>query len=77
MIQRTLVVLKPDALQRGLVGRVIDRFETRGFQVIGLKMLCFTDELIKDMYRHIVNRPIFPNFLEYITSGPVIAVVLR
>jgi nucleoside-diphosphate kinase len=77
MLQRTLVVLKPDAVQRYLVGRIVDRFEQKWLKVIGAKMLCFNDTLIGDMYSHIKNLPIFQQFREYITSGPVLALVLE
>ena len=77
MFQRTLIILKPDAVQRSLIGRIIDRFEQKGFKVTAAKMLCFTDALIRDMYGHIVQRPIFPIFRDYITSGPVLALVLE
>lgn len=77
MLQRTLIILKPDTIQRKLVGRIIDRFDEKGFKIVAMKMLYFTDSLIHDLYRHIETRPIFPEFKKYITSGPVIAMILE
>jgi len=77
MLQRTLVILKPDAVQRKLVGRIIDRFDDKSFKIVAMKMLYFTDALIHDLYGHIEQRSIFPQFKKYITSGPVIAMILE
>ena len=77
MLQRTLIILKPDAVQRKLVGKIIERFDDKGFKIVAMKMLYFTDSLIHDLYAHIEVRDIFPRFKKYITSGPVVALVLE
>ncbi len=77
MIQRTFVILKPDAVQRKLVWRILDRFDDKSFKIVAMKMLYFTDALVHDLYAHIETRTIFPQFKQYITSGPVVAMVLE
>lgn len=75
--ERTFVVLKPDAVQRRLVGELYGRFEQKGLKVVGLKMLRVTKELSRQHYAEHVERPFYPLLEEFITSGPVIAMVLE
>ncbi|MDD3495371.1 MAG: nucleoside-diphosphate kinase, partial [Dysgonamonadaceae bacterium] len=58
-MQRTLVILKPSAIQRGLVGEVISRFEKKGLQIIGMKMIALTDEVLEEHYAHLKEKPFF------------------
>lgn len=76
-IERTLVLLKPDAVQRGLCGEIITRLEKSGLKIAGMKMIKMTEELAKRHYRDHVEKPFFPGLLKFITSGPIIAMVVE
>ena len=73
--ERTLILLKPDALQRGLVGRIIQRFEDKGLILCAMKMTVVSEDVIKQHYNDIIDKPFFPRFLKYVTSSPVIVMV--
>jgi len=73
--QRTLLLIKPDAMQRRLAGKLITRLEDKGLKLIGLKMLQVTEELSREHYAEHVEKPFYPLLEEFITSGPVIAIV--
>jgi nucleoside-diphosphate kinase len=72
-----LVVVKPDGVRRRLVGEVISRFEKKGFVIIALQMLKFDSSLAKNFYSPHIGKPFFPELEKFITSGPVVAVVLE
>ncbi|MCA9081255.1 MAG: nucleoside-diphosphate kinase [Planctomycetaceae bacterium] len=74
-MQRTLILFKPDAIQRRLCGRLLSRLEERGLKIVGLKMLQVTSELSRQHYAEHVEKPFYPLLEEFITSGPVIALV--
>lgn len=76
-IEQTFVLLKPDAVERRLCGRILSRFEERGFRIVGLKMLKVTPELSKQHYAEHVEKPFYPLLEEFITSAPVVAMVLE
>jgi nucleoside-diphosphate kinase len=76
-VERTLLLAKPDAVQRGLVGEIISRFERRGLQIVGLKLLAISTQLAKDHYREHVGKSFFKPLVEYITSTPVVAMVVE
>jgi nucleoside-diphosphate kinase len=73
--ERTLILIKPDAVQRRLAGRILTRLEERGLKIVGLKMLHVTQELSRRHYAEHVNKPFYPLLEEFITSGPVVAIV--
>ena len=73
--ERTLILLKPDAVQRGLVGKIIQRFEQKGFNLAAMKMTLASEDQIKQHYNDIIDKPFFPRFLKYVTSSPVIVMV--
>jgi nucleoside-diphosphate kinase len=73
--ERTLVLFKPDAVQRRLCGELLGRFERKGLKIVGLKMLRVTQELSRQHYAEHVSRPFYPLLEEFITSGPVVALV--
>jgi nucleoside-diphosphate kinase len=77
MRQRTLILLKPDALTKGLCGKVIARFEEAGFRIRGCKMLHLSPELLRDHYAHIADKPFYPDVETFMSSTPVIALVLE
>ncbi|MEW6074372.1 MAG: nucleoside-diphosphate kinase [Planctomycetota bacterium] len=76
-MERTLVLLKPDAVQRGLVGAILARFEAKGLKLVGLKMRRFPAALLREHYRPHAAKPFFANLVEFMTSGPVVALVLE
>ena len=71
-MERTLVIIKPDALQRGLVGEVTRRFENKGLKLIGMKMMYLDDETLKQHYSHIADKPFFPAIAKFMKSSPAI-----
>ncbi|MBS0202183.1 MAG: nucleoside-diphosphate kinase [Planctomycetes bacterium] len=76
-LERTFVLLKPDAVARRLAGEILGRFESKGLKVVGLKMLMVTPELSKQHYAEHVHKGFYPLLEEFITSGPVVALVLE
>lgn len=70
-------MVKPDGVQRGLIGRIISRVEERGFKIIGLKLLKLDEELAKLHYAEHTAKPFFQNLISFITSGPVVAMVVE
>lgn len=76
-MERTLVLVKPDGVQRGLVGRILQRFETKGLRVVGLKLRRFPEELIREHYAVHAERPFYASLVRFMTSGPVVAVALE
>lgn len=75
--EKTLVLIKPDGIQRGLVGDVMARFEKKGLKVIGMKMMSLDEAVLRDHYAHIADKPFFPGVSRFMQSSPVIAVCLE
>ncbi|NPA38355.1 MAG: nucleoside-diphosphate kinase [Candidatus Nanohaloarchaeota archaeon] len=76
-MERTLVILKPDAIQRGIVGEILSRFEKRGFKIIGLKMMQVSRELAEKHYLEHQGKPFYDELVEFITAGPVVVFVVE
>ena len=76
-IQRTLILLKPDALQRDLIGEILHRFERKGLKIIGLKMIQFGDALIDEHYAHHKEKSFFGELKAFMTHAPIVAVVFE
>jgi nucleoside-diphosphate kinase len=76
-MERTLILIKPDAIQRGLIGRIITRFEEKGLKLAGIKFLTLNDELLNDHYSHLVGKPFFGGIKRFMQLTPVIAVCLE
>lgn len=74
-MERTLILVKPDGVQRGLIGEIIGRFERRGLKLVGMKFMQITPELAGQHYAVHRERPFYNSLVEYITSGPVVAMV--
>ncbi|PKB71159.1 MAG: nucleoside-diphosphate kinase [SAR202 cluster bacterium Io17-Chloro-G6] len=72
-MERTLVLVKPDGVQRGLIGEVVSRLERRGLKLVGLKLMQVDDALARQHYGEHVDRPFFPGLVDFITSAPVVA----
>ncbi|MDD5337729.1 MAG: nucleoside-diphosphate kinase [Candidatus ainarchaeum sp.] len=76
-MERTLVLLKPDSIQRGLMGKIITRFEARGLKIVGMKMLKMGKELSKEHYSHLLGKPFYPDLEKFMTHHPIVAIVLE
>jgi nucleoside-diphosphate kinase len=76
-MERTLILLKPDCVQRRLIGAIISRFENKGLNVIAMKMLQVTPELSKQHYAEHVEKPFYPALEAFITGAPVVAMILE
>jgi nucleoside-diphosphate kinase len=77
VIERTLVLVKPDGVRRGLVGEVISRFERKGFRIVGLKMLKLSREKAEELYEPHRGRDFFEGLVQFMTSGPIVAVAIE
>jgi len=77
MLERTLVLLKPDAVQRGLIGEIVSRFEKKGLRIVGLKMRRFDLKLIEEHYSAHRERPFYPKLVKFMTSSPVVAIAIE
>ncbi|UCF32436.1 MAG: nucleoside-diphosphate kinase [Phycisphaerales bacterium] len=75
-MERTLIIIKPDAVQRRLIGRIIQRFEDKGLVVAGMKFMHISKELAERHYAPHKGKPFYPGLIEYITGGPVVVMVL-
>ena len=76
-MERTLILLKPDTVERQLVGAVLSRFEQKGLKIAAMRMLQFTPELARKHYADHIGKPFYPGLETYITSGPVVAAILE
>ncbi len=77
MVERTLILLKPDAVQRGLIGAIISRIERRGLKIVGLKMMRVTPELAERHYGEHKGKPFYEPLVRFITSAPIVAMVVE
>ena len=75
-LERTLIILKPDVIQRGLIGEVVQRIERKGLRIAGMKMMRVSRELAERHYGEHRGKPFYEPLLEFITSGPVVAMVV-
>merc|ERR1712007_98314 len=73
--ERTYLMIKPDGVQRGLVGDIIKRFEAKGFKLVAMKFVQPTEELLKQHYADLSERKFFPGLVKYMASGPVVCMV--
>ena len=75
--ERTLVILKPDAIHRNIVGAVIERFEQKNLKIIALKMARLSEDILRDHYAHLASKPFFPEIVAYMTLGPVVMMIVE
>ena len=75
--ERTYIMLKPDCLKRKLVGEDISRIEKKGYKISNMKMINLDEKILREHYAHIADRPFFPGILEYMTSGPVVGMIVE
>ena len=76
-MERTLILLKPDAVQRRLIGRIIARFEDKALSIVAMKLMHVTPELARRHYAEHVEKPFYPSLESFITGAPVVAIVLE
>ena len=76
MQEKTLIIIKPDALQRNLLGEIIHRFERKGLKIIGMKMMQLEDVLLEEHYSHHKDKPFFESLKKYMKSSPVVVMAL-
>lgn len=76
-MEKSYIMLKPDCIKRGLMGEVISRIEKKGYKIIDAKMMTLDKPILKEHYAHIADKPFFPGLVEYMTSGPVLAMIVE
>jgi nucleoside-diphosphate kinase len=76
-MERTLLLIKPDAVERGLIGKIISRFENKGLKITGIKMLRVDLPLLEEHYSHLKDKPYFPRITEFMMSAPIVAVCVE
>ncbi len=76
-MERTFVMVKPDGVQRGLIGEIVSRLERKGLKIVAMKMLWIRREMAEEHYAEHKDKPFFSNLVSYITSGPVVAMVVE
>ena len=76
-MERTLLLIKPDAVERGLIGKIISRFEDKGLKITGIKMLRVDLALLEEHYSHLKDKPYFPRIVEFMMSAPIVAVCIE
>tara|TARA_B100000700_G_scaffold254573_1_gene286892 strand:+ start:338 stop:769 length:432 start_codon:yes stop_codon:yes gene_type:complete len=77
LMEETLVLLKPDCLEGRKCGEVLKRFEEAGFEVFGVKMMRLSDEILREHYAHLADKPFFPEIQGFMQSSPVVALAMR
>jgi len=77
VIQRTYVMIKPDGVKRGLIGEIIRRIENKGLRIVALKMLRLSREKAEELYSVHRGKPFFESLIEFVTSGPVVAMIVE
>jgi nucleoside-diphosphate kinase len=76
-MEQTLIIFKPSAIGRALVGKVLSRFEQKGLVIAGMKMMKLSEELLKEHYAHLIDKPFFPHIIASMTATPVIVACLK
>ena len=76
-MERTYIMLKPDALQRGITGEILARIERKGYRITRMKTMQLDEAILREHYAHIAGKPFFPSTVDYMTSGPVLAMIVE
>lgn len=76
-VERTYIMLKPDCIKRKLIGKVIKRIESKGYTISNIKMMNLDEKILTEHYAHLVDKPFFPSIVEYMTSGPVVGMIVE
>lgn len=75
--EKTYIMLKPDCIKRSLIGEVISRIEKKGYKITDVKMMCLDEKILREHYAHIADKPFFPEIVSYMTSGPVLGMIVE
>ena len=75
--ERTYIMLKPDCVERKLMGEVISKIEKKGYKITNIKMMHLNEEILREHYAHIADRPFFPEIVKYMTRGPVVGMIVE
>ena len=76
-IEKTYIMLKPDCIKRGLIGEVISRIEKKGYNILDAKMMKLDEAILREHYAHLKDKPFFPEIVSYMTSGPVLGMIVE
>lgn len=76
-MEKTVVILKPDCLQRALCGEIISRFEQKGLKIVGMKMIRLSEQELKTHYSHLADKPFFPSLVKFMKSSPCVAMAVE
>lgn len=76
-MESTLIILKPSAVQRGLIGKVLERFEQKGLLIAGIKMMQLDEPILREHYAHLVDRPFFPSLVRSMSATPVVVAAIK
>jgi nucleoside-diphosphate kinase len=76
-MEETYIMVKPDAIKRDLVGKIIEKIENKGYKITNMKMFSLEESILREHYAHIENEPFFPNVLSFMTSGKVIGMIVE
>lgn len=76
-MERTYIMTKPDAYKRKLLGKIITKIEEKGYTIADMKMMTLDEEILKEHYAHIADKPFFPEILEFMTSAPVVGMIVE
>lgn len=76
-IERTYIMLKPDCIKRGLMGEVIARIERKNYRIVDAKMMHLDETILREHYGHLADKPFFPEIVAYMTSGPVLGMIVE
>lgn len=76
-MEQSLVIIKPSGVERGLIGRIVERFQQKGLIISGLKMMKLNERILREHYAHLVDKPFFPSLLSSMMASPVVVICLR
>lgn len=76
-MEKTYVMLKPDAYQRKLMGKIISRIEEKGFRIVDMKMMQLNEEILREHYHHHIDKPFFKDLVDFMISGPVVGIIVE
>jgi nucleoside-diphosphate kinase len=76
-MEKTLIIVKPDAVEKNLIGSILNFFETKSFEIVQLEMMALSDEMLNEHYSHLTDKPFFPEIVEFMQSSPVVVATLQ
>ena len=76
-MEKTLIIVKPDAVEKQLIGSILNFFETKNFEIVQLEMMALSDEMLNEHYSHLTDKPFFPEIVEFMQSSPVVVATLQ